>query len=429
MKCKNKSNWKLDAAKMNRVVLHRAVEPDEVELVKTADAIMKERWEGSEEDALQQQVLDFVPKIASLFQELVSEDTPSPFSFSFYGCRDFYSLVSYLIFIIQKSRRVSSQLLEGVLRNFGGLTKQQTETFLFPKISKHLKIPTTSEFSSLHLIRNNIEQIKEPNSPCMRNIMLITEFPTMWKILLDSGIATMDSTDVIFGSRFLEDQRSNMYLHQTIEHVRNSMKNGRLCILLQLDQLYDSLYDVLNQRYETIDNQMLNIEDRKGGFFLKKQQLHINAKDAKLHTPVAFLSRFEKFLLDPDLLEKSSLDKSWKPKWDKLQEMIKENFSDGGKLKDIPFVGFERYTYISLLLNENTSKKMEPVAGSISDLNIQQSCENCIHMLYQNTNLEYFINNRRQKTNFVPYADIVKDFFFFPNKKNQCRLVEQTKTQ
>ncbi|ETO31218.1 ring finger protein [Reticulomyxa filosa] len=259
------SNWKLDAAKMNRMVLHQVTQPDDQELVHTAQAILNEKSEG-ENDTLQQQLNAKIQNITRFYDSVMTDQNNSPFQFDFYSYRDFYSLIGYLKFICQTRGRLSNALLvESIMRNFGGMTKEQTEAYLFPKIAQCFyngALPV-SEFiwkdvSPLQLIRLNIEQTQHPKTPSMRNIMLITESPVMWKILFDSGIAMTESTEVIFGSKFPGDIHSTIHLYRTIEKVRNAMATGKTCILLKLEQLYDSLYDVLNQRYQTVDGQKLS---------------------------------------------------------------------------------------------------------------------------------------------------------------------------
>ena len=112
----------------------------------------------------------------------------------------------------------------------------------------------------MQLIGKNVEQTKDPKRNTndtyeLRNIMMITDNSALFKVLFDAKILKLNKTHIIFGSKFDEDKNSNVYLYRTIEKVRSAMSRGETCILLKLDQLYHSLYNVLNQRYITIDNQ------------------------------------------------------------------------------------------------------------------------------------------------------------------------------
>ncbi|ETO28711.1 hypothetical protein RFI_08416 [Reticulomyxa filosa] len=430
-------NWRLDAAKMNRLILHQVPQPKDSDLKETADTIIKEQSETTKSMSKELEVR--IPNITLLYRNITQHN---PFNFDFFGYRDFYALASYLKYKIQKHSSVTQDLLmEAALRNFGGMTKKDIEIYLLPKIKSYwlnddLQIDPWKCHTPLHLIKNNIEQAQDEESPDIRNIMFIADYPAMWKILFDSGITSIQSTEVIFGSRFAEDQSSAMYLYQIIEKMRRTMNYGGLCILLQLDQLYDSLYDVLNQKYETIDNQKFcylffcfelycricvggeSIRCRIAKKFrcavvVSKAEAHHEAQESKYHVPVAFLSRFEKFYLDPTLLEDYSLDPLWKCKWEKLQQMQEQAFFDLKQASPSTFfVGFVKsYTYISLLMNSFHQNRQQNF-GSEHKVSDEEQIENagqyCLKMLLQNTSLEKFLRNHVSHCDdFKPYADIV----------------------
>ncbi|ETO06491.1 hypothetical protein RFI_30897, partial [Reticulomyxa filosa] len=468
-------------------VLHQVPQPDKEGLRSTAEAIVRNQPNSNTGGQIDTNLV----KIAQLYDSIMKDQDDFPFDFDFYGHRDFYSLASFLKYSTQEVRNPQIATIEGVMRNFGGMTKKQTEDFLFRKIGKYIcngNDPSTEliwgSLSPLHLIHNNITQTRQqaqsPNKYEIRNIMLITESPVMWKILFDSGIASVDTSEVIFGSRFSGDAHSTIYLYRTIERVRNAMNTGKLCILLKLEQLYDALYDVLNQRYQTVDDQKFSSItciytymytyiyvyvycDCSHFFFffvfvkrycricfggdsirchisesfrfvvvVPREEAFHESKNAELHTPVAFLSRFEKYFLDPNLLEQFGLDPLWRSKFEALQKRIITGFSDHRppKLSTI-FVGFvQSYTYVSLLINETTAKKNkkkreheekhDPDENDTYDVEfddntehkkadeIKQSADNCWQILLQNTSLQYMIGDQnKQRTGFIPYANIL----------------------
>ncbi|ETO07499.1 hypothetical protein RFI_29893 [Reticulomyxa filosa] len=158
------SNWRLDAAKVNRMVLHQVTQPNDKELLKTAGAIIAK---NSSNNNLNQELSIAVFKITQLY---------TMFDFDFYGYRDSYSLASSLKYSCSVyNELINDLLIEAVMQNFGGMTQQQTDAFLFHKLDR---------FRDLH---------------------------------------------------------STVYLYQTIERLINVMINGKLCILLKLEQLYYSL--------------------------------------------------------------------------------------------------------------------------------------------------------------------------------------------
>ncbi|ETO00927.1 hypothetical protein RFI_36513, partial [Reticulomyxa filosa] len=128
------SDRKLDAAKMNRMVLHQVTQLNDDELLKTAEAII---CENSGNNNLHQELSVAVLKITQLYQNIMKDKQTSPFDFDFYGYRDFYSLASSLKYSCNVHNELTNDLLvEAVIRNFGGMTQQQTESFLFPKLAR-----------------------------------------------------------------------------------------------------------------------------------------------------------------------------------------------------------------------------------------------------------------------------------------------------
>ncbi|ETO26771.1 hypothetical protein RFI_10361, partial [Reticulomyxa filosa] len=442
------SNWILDAAKMNRMVdqrdtfciyihlficlfvllfvFHKVVQVGKEELISTANAIIQSSKKDSK--ALQKHLMQRVPKIVEVYESLRT-DNDAPFEFDFYGHRDFYFLADYLKYTAQKRRCVNEELLvEAMMRNFGGMTKRQTEEFLFPKIKAALysinEFPSSevlwNQFSPLHLIQNNIQQTQQIESPDMRNIMLIAESPAVWRILFDPSIASTKSTEVIFGSKFSEDRNSTIYCCRIIEKIRHAMSAGKVCILLKLEQFYESLYDILNQRYQEVDGQKFcnlsiqgeSIRCRIAKTFrcvvvMSKVEAFHQTKNTNLHTPVEFLSRFEKYFLDPNLLEYYDTSLSLKDKLRVLEETVRARFGNPLQLGKLPlFAGFlEKFTYFSLLTRGSIARHKDKDKDTVND---EEQLKQALHLLLQNMELQYMIGDRcRNGRDFVPYADIV----------------------
>eukprot|EP01083_Nonionella_stella_P272242 923023_1 len=430
------SNWKLDAAKMNRCVLHSVLPPSDHDLQETAKIIMKGGENESFTVNIQHELGACIEPIANIYQRIIDHKTDKPpLNFDFYGHRDFYSLISYLKFRLNQDRigRFDRNvLIEAVLRNFGGLDHKQTEEFLFPKISKCiLKDAELTEdeieniwhqCSPLNLIRTNIKQTRAKRKVNtvfqLRNIMMITENPALFKILFDANILQLNETHVIFGSKFENDKDSNIYLYRTIDTVRSAMIRGDTCVLLNLDQLYDSLYDVLNQRY-------LNIDDQKfcriciGGESITcrihpsfkiivvvptTNAHHIGHRDH--HTPTAFLNRFEKAYLDIDLLQRIGIDANkqiWDQKWEEVDKMMSDKYSDHYgtyRYKDL----FPGYTRSNSVMSRIT------LILSCDSRGMDAFSTQCYQKLLKMTSLQYLIQDRRNlRTNdgFEGYSDLV----------------------
>ena len=66
-----------------------------------------------------------------------------------------------------------------------------------------------------------------------------------------SGVVRRMEPFVLFGSSFPKD-REYTQVCRNINQVKICMETGRTVILLNLDNLYESLYDLLNQYYITL---------------------------------------------------------------------------------------------------------------------------------------------------------------------------------
>ncbi|ETO22337.1 hypothetical protein RFI_14863 [Reticulomyxa filosa] len=144
-----------------------------------------------------------------------------------------------------------------------------------------------------------------------------------------------------------------------------------------------------------------------------------------MHLPVAFLSRFEKFyldpatleyFLDPELKEKQqtsphNLDSRFEEKYQTLSQVAKKRFSDHPNTSPSQlFIGFvEKYTFISLVANfksgKNKSEEMKNESENKSD--VENAVEGCFQLLLKNTALEFVIHDANKQREFLPYADIV----------------------
>ena len=441
------SNWTLDSAKMNRVVLHNVLPPSKEDLKETAEKIMKGTNDDNYRGNVSSQLEPKIPKIAAVYESILNDKELNPFGFDFFGHRDFYNLVNYLKYRLSQpkvSLEDDSVLEEAILRNFGGETKQQAEKFLLPKIAEHI-LSTGNvdeerlwrEFNPLSLIRDNIRQTRDlqrPKTYEIRNIMLITDSPVMWKILFDADILQIADTEIIFGSKFKNDMGSTIYLYRTIERVRGAMQSGRVCVLLKLDQLYDSLYDMLNQRYLNVDNQKF-CKICIGGESISCQIHHtfrcivVQSRDEAHHesnntddwTPVAFLNRFEKQYLDPGLLQQYGIGgDGWSRKLQLFKAMIDSHYDDHSqhRNKDL-FIGYNQtYSFVSLLTTEAQSEHIEHKEEDDEDewvdteqdehkINVQESIDECYNMLLRTTSIQYLIQDQRKKPEFKAFASLI----------------------
>ena len=83
--------------------------------------------------------------------------------------------------------------------------------------------------------------------------MVLTHQSAALPLMLGAGLLVHSSITVLVGSQFAED-RSELRLVQQINEVKRAMAAGRIVVLVDHDQIYEALYDVLNQRYITRTN-------------------------------------------------------------------------------------------------------------------------------------------------------------------------------
>jgi E3 ubiquitin-protein ligase RNF213 len=194
----------------------------------------------------------------------------------FFGLRDFYHLIKYLHRELQQV--ITHELLTlAVLRNFGGRPAEMSlilrEFFLRVGINYRTeeaikliekKLVTSPSSSSLvgssakpipviELIRCNIA---DRNA---RHLMVLTHNDAALQILLDDTYKVMEQEGVqkplvIFGSDFPDD-RSDLHIFLNIQRIKSCMADGRPVILIHSDNLYESLYDLLNQHYTSYNGQ------------------------------------------------------------------------------------------------------------------------------------------------------------------------------
>ncbi|XP_065826355.1 E3 ubiquitin-protein ligase RNF213-like isoform X3 [Oscarella lobularis] len=239
------SNWALDPAKMNRGILVQREVPTDAELVVSARGIC------STDEATQFLLEPFIPGMAKAYLEIYNSRDRER---EFFGLRDFYSLVKMIFSFckITESPPRSGQLLHAIRRNFGGLdSKVNPETIFF----NHLQVDSNSAADKLKLdsspaglIRANLSKAGQQDSEESRYLLLLTENYAALTIVRQRFLVGDEDPVIIFGSSFSKDQEYTQ-ICRNINRVKVCMATGRTVVLLNLDKLYESLYDALNQYY------------------------------------------------------------------------------------------------------------------------------------------------------------------------------------
>ena len=251
------SNWALDASKMNRGIHLSRPDMDEEELFQTGVSISESFIESKQSEqhssfaACQKPVLnlkvqDVLKDIATSYLKYVERLTFK----NFHGLRDYYSLVKFISrgFLDDATSQVEAErdaiVFKGLQRNFGGLPAESATLLNMFKI----------QAKSSELTAENVLKLMEDNisDQLARHLMCITSGDSALG-LVESLLTDMnrDEKVVIFGSQFEEDQTAD-YNYRILSRIILCMEQGFVLILKDLENIYGSLYDMLNQNYTVI---------------------------------------------------------------------------------------------------------------------------------------------------------------------------------
>ncbi|XP_062382955.1 E3 ubiquitin-protein ligase rnf213-beta [Sardina pilchardus] len=233
------SNWALDPAKMNRGIFVSRWDPSETELVETAQGIC------SSSKAILLKIKHLFPQLAEAFLKICNET-------QFFGLRDYYSLVKMVYATVNKSDKEpsESELAEAILRNFSGKCDDFDPLSYFQNVFQNLKeIPRPS---TLTMVEKNLDF---NNNECRYLLLLTTNNAALH--ILEQKIFSKSKyppPEIVFGSGFPKDQEYSQ-ICRNVNRVKTCMETGRTVILLNLQNLYESLYDALNQYYVYLSGQ------------------------------------------------------------------------------------------------------------------------------------------------------------------------------
>ncbi|KAH3728508.1 hypothetical protein DPMN_054465, partial [Dreissena polymorpha] len=242
------SNWALDPAKMNRGILVQREVPDLEELKTSAKGICqtKEEVESFIEPLigpLSVAYLDIFKKASEEMRE-------------FYGLRDFYSLVKMVYGFVAKNKRKPTwlEMLHAIKRNFGGLDLVDPEGCFKQHLGNvmHCNPDPNQEgpdCSAKGLIEACLfDSLKTEGES--RYLLLLTDNYGALAIIQQQILSKRSKIRpiTIFGSSFRSDQEYTQVC-RNINKIKVCMETGNTVVLLNLENLYESLYDALNQYY------------------------------------------------------------------------------------------------------------------------------------------------------------------------------------
>ncbi|KAI4872372.1 hypothetical protein NFI96_033639 [Prochilodus magdalenae] len=336
------SNWALDPAKMNRGIFVSRGDPDVKELVETAEGIC------SLDPMVLKNIGNLFRPLAAAYLEICKKQKKG-----FFGLRDYYSLIKMLFAVSKSSHPSSEQIVEAVLRNFSGFDNVDTLDIF----SKMLYIrPDLIHISTISLVRQNINRMIQ-DKDC-RYLLILTKNFAGLQILQQNFFNSNNLPEIIFGSSFPKDQEYTQVC-KNINRVKICMETGQTVVLLNLQNLYESLYDALNQYYVVLGGQ--KYVDLGLGTHRVKCRVHedfrlivIEEKEVVYEQfPIPLINRLEKHYLDIN----SVLDSSQREIVNLLQEWVERfvssNDQHGNAHKYLPtdvFIGYHSDTCSSVVM-------------------------------------------------------------------------------
>ncbi|KAI6647030.1 E3 ubiquitin-protein ligase [Oopsacas minuta] len=302
------SNWSLDPAKMNRGIMVARGDPDVEELNASARGICESK---NNKESIHNNIDKKIPELAKAYHHLTTGavSTIDGKRRDYYGLRDFYSLIKMLVFICNETdSHLNRAILEhAVKRNFGGVSDVNPVTVFDDKVKLPRDDKKGPDSSPLGLIRANLTNLSRSYHGETRYLLLLTENYAALNILLRSPDMWPKQQDirnirVIFGSSFPCDQEYSAVC-LNINRIKVCMESGKTIILLNLENLYESLYDALNQYYMELNNQ--RYVDLGLGTHRMKCRVHnefklivvADTKTVQERFPTPLINRLEKHFL------------------------------------------------------------------------------------------------------------------------------------
>ncbi|XP_054615147.1 E3 ubiquitin-protein ligase rnf213-alpha isoform X2 [Dunckerocampus dactyliophorus] len=283
------SNWALDPAKMNRGIFVSRGDPDERELFESAKGIC------SSDVMVLEKVRKLFRPFASAYLKICGGQGKG-----FFGLRDYYSLIKMIYAVAKTAQRQPTyeEVIKAVLRNFSG----KNDVDAVSVFTRSLPIASNLEkISAIEFVRDNIQAVG-PEEEC-RYLLVLTKNYAALQILQQTFFSECGQPEIIFGSSFPKDQEYTQ-ICRNINRVKICMETGQTVVLLNLQNLYESLYDALNQYYVYLGGQ--KYVDLGLGTHRVKCRVH---KDFRLivieerevvykQFPIPLINRLEKHYLD-----------------------------------------------------------------------------------------------------------------------------------
>ncbi|XP_021363666.1 E3 ubiquitin-protein ligase rnf213-alpha-like isoform X2 [Mizuhopecten yessoensis] len=353
------SNWALDPAKMNRGILVQREVPELEELTLSAKGICQTNRD------VYKLIEPLIPQMAKAYLELFESALKMR---EFFGLRDFYSLLKMVYAFADQKKEIPTwhQMQHAIMRNFGGMDD-------IDPVSVFEQVLTTVDITKK---RTNSDPDCSPAGliqACLTGVTIDSESRYLLLLTENYGALTILQQEIlkkqkaitIFGSSFPSDQEYTQVC-RNINRIKVCMETGNTVVLLNLENLYESLYDALNQYYVEFGGE--RYVDLGLGTHRVKCRVH---KDFRLIVvaekqvvydkfPIPLINRLEKHFLNVStMLTEQQLELAERlEKWAKdfvncqgnitsyFQRMKKEEFSVG----DV-FMGYHADSCAAIVLH------------------------------------------------------------------------------
>ena len=243
------SNWVLDASKMNRGLHISIPELDEEDAINTALTIAK-----SYNEDLPDKFNEFFKNLGKTYykyKQYLKRKHCNDGREDFHGNRDFYHFVKNVsknilpgnINTINENELISIGL-RSIERNFAGFVfNNKTSVEVVKKffLEFYPNYENNQKYNSIENIRNNK---KDDNS---RYLLLISK--SIETCYLLTSILEDSYYNIIIGSQFKEDIKSEEYQLKMIRKIQIFMEKGKTIILKDIESIYPALYDLFNQNF------------------------------------------------------------------------------------------------------------------------------------------------------------------------------------
>ncbi|ETO31658.1 hypothetical protein RFI_05462 [Reticulomyxa filosa] len=360
------SNWPLDAAKMNRVIMHQILPMTTKELKNTALKMMEHHQKSTKSDEIDLRndwIGNEIENIAKVYDGLIEMAGKfEPMNKKhFFGARDFFS--------------------DDQIKNLSGIFCDVL------KMKEEEAVKKMSEFTPMECVRMNLSDITISSSKSLvdnynvsRHCMVISESEYSWQLLLENEILKYDDV-FLFKSGFAYDQSSSIADFEHLNKVISCMSAGKKVVLYKLDSIYESLYDMLNQRYQKKPSGKNTSKKKKRENMCCRVALGSESKDCFVkeefkciviinkdtayspEMPIAFLSRFEKQLIS----YRTSLPCEMESWISPIKDMLTQIFCVHQKRLKKLFFGFNDDTVPSALSNISIQKKEDQELPDTND--------------------------------------------------------------